>query len=109
MRLLRELDGQSQAYKLWFAAAIARQSVHTLGYAGLARRNGSATPAIFIQSMTGTSIEEATKLARLGQSTADAEAVGQQQPPVATAAASGGISVDAADAIRRGSAGPMPL
>jgi hypothetical protein len=42
MGFLRELDRQSQTYKLWFAAAIARQSDHTLGYDGLARRNGSA-------------------------------------------------------------------
>ena len=107
MRALSELDRQTQTYKLWFAAAIARQSDHTLGYDGLARRNGSATPAIFIQSMTGSSIEEATKLARLGQSMVDAAgspdglAPGQGSP-IVEAAVSGGISVDAADAIRRG-------
>jgi Domain of unknown function (DUF222) len=102
MGYLRELDRQAQTYKLWFAAAIARQSDHALGYDGLARRNGSPTPATFIQSMTGTSIEEATKLARLGQSIVDAEAAGESPTPVAEAAVSGGISVDAADAIRRG-------
>jgi hypothetical protein len=102
MRALSELDRRSQSYKLWFAAAIARQSDHTLGYDGLARRKGSATPAIFIQSMTGSSIEEATKLARLGQSIVDAEDSGVEQTPIAVAAVSGEISVDAADAIRRG-------
>jgi hypothetical protein len=107
MRALSELDRQAQTYKLWFAAAIARQSDHTFGYDGLARRNGSATPAIFIQSMTGTSIEEATKLARLGQSMVDAAGSPDgREPahasPVVEAAVSGGISVDAADAIRRG-------
>jgi hypothetical protein len=108
MGLLRDLDRQTQVYKLWFAAAIARQSDHLLGYAGLARRNGSATPAIFIQSMTGSSIEEATKLARLGQSIVDAEDSVLENSPVATAAVSGGISVDAADAIRRGLGTPDP-
>ena len=102
MAALVELDRQAQTYKLWFATAIAKQSDHTLGYEGLARRNGSATPAVFIQSMTGSSIEEATKLARLGQSMADAEASGREQTPVAVAVVTGGISVDAADAIRRG-------
>ena len=102
MGYLRELDRQAQTYKLWFATAIARQSDHALGYDGLARRNGSPTPATFIQSMTGTSIEEATKLARLGQSIVDAEAAGESPTPVAEAAITGGISVDAADAIRRG-------
>jgi hypothetical protein len=58
--------------------------------------------------MTGSSIEEATKLARLGQSIVDAEAAttdGSESVPVSpvvNAAVSGGISVDAADAIRRG-------
>ena len=112
MGYLTQLDRQAQTYKLWFAAAIARQSDHTLGYDGLARRNGSATPAIFIQSMTGSSIEEATKLARIGQSIVDAEIAAAEaeangadtapETPVIHAAVSGGISVDAADAIRRG-------
>jgi Domain of unknown function (DUF222) len=102
MAAIVELDRQAQTYKLWFATAIAKQSDHTLGYDGLARRNGSATPAVFIQSMTGSSIEEATKLARLAQSMADAEVAGLEQTPVSTAAISGGISLDAADAIRRG-------
>ena len=102
MRALSELDRRSQRYKLWFAAAIARQSDHTLGYDGLARRNGSATPAILIQSMTGSSIEEATKLAQLGQSIVDAEVSGVEQSPITIAAVSGGMSLDAADAIRRG-------
>jgi hypothetical protein len=102
MRLVRELEQATQPYKLWLAAAIARRSDHTLGYGGLARKRGYPTPAIFIQSMTGSSIEEATKLARLGQSMVDATATGVELTPVATAAVSGGISVDAADAIRRG-------
>jgi hypothetical protein len=105
MGYLRELDRQAQTYRLWFAAAIARQSDHTLGYDGLARRSGSATPAIFIQSMTGSSIEEATKLARLGQSIVDAQdapAAAAPTSPLVEAAVSGAISVDAADAIRRG-------
>lgn len=111
MRLLAALDQQAQPYRLWMAAAIAKRSDHTLGYDGLARKNGFATPAVFIQSLTGSSIDEATKLARLGGMMADAELEpapgadgtgGSGGSAIATAATSGGISVDAADAIRRG-------
>jgi hypothetical protein len=107
MRLVRELDSQAQSYKLWMSAEIARRSDHTLGYDGLARRNGSPTPAVFIQTVTGSSIEDATKLARLGQSMVDDRGSSDgfrpgQVSPVAQAAVSGGISVDAADAICRG-------
>ncbi|HEX4058325.1 MAG TPA: hypothetical protein VHX87_08425, partial [Galbitalea sp.] len=78
MRLLRDLEQQAQPYRLWLSAAIARRSDHTLGYDGLARRNGFPTPATFIQSLTGTSIDEATKLARLGGMIVEAETA----PPV---------------------------
>ncbi len=112
MGVIREHRRALQAYELAVAAQVARFSDHTLGYDGLARRNGSATPAIFIQSMSGSSIEEATKLARLGQSMVDAESAAVEaevsgvEPapptPVIEAVVSGGISVDAADAIRQG-------
>ena len=102
MRLVREHEQELQRYKLWLAASIARRSDHTLGYDGLARKNGFPTPATFIQSMTGTSLDDATKLARIGQSIVDAELEGQEQSPVTVAAVAGGISLDAADAIRRG-------
>ena len=111
MRLIRDLDQQVQPYRLWMAAAIAKRSDHTLGYDGLARKNGFPTPAVFIQSLTGSSIDEATKLARLGGMIADAESDpapsddgsgGSARSAIAIAATSGGISVDAADAIRRG-------
>ncbi|HEX4058326.1 MAG TPA: hypothetical protein VHX87_08430, partial [Galbitalea sp.] len=78
MRMLAELDQQARPYRLWLAAAIAKRSDHTLGYDGLARRNGFPTPATFIQSLTGTSIDEATKLARLGGMIVEAETA----PPV---------------------------
>jgi hypothetical protein len=106
MRLVREHEQDLQRYKVWLAAAIARRSDHTLGYDGLARRSGFPTPATFIQSMTGSSLDDATKLARIGQSIVDAEADGDEQSPMATAAVAGGISVDAADAIRRGLGAP---
>jgi Domain of unknown function (DUF222) len=102
MRAIREHEQQLQKYKLWLAAAVARRSGPTLGYDGLARKSGFPTPATFIQSMTGGSLDDATKLARLGQSIVEAEVSGAQPSPVAVAAVAGGISLDAADAIRRG-------
>jgi Domain of unknown function (DUF222) len=102
MTLLRDHRRALQGYELALAAEIARRSHHALGYDGLARSRGSGTPAMFIQSMTGSSIEEAEKLARLGQSVVDAETSPHDQTSVTAAAASGSISLDAADAIRRG-------
>lgn len=120
-----------QAYEVLLASEIAKRSHHEFGNAGLARRNGSATPAILIQTITGSSLDEATKLARLGEVIADAAleagASGETNsttertdaesdapldsprfdgvtplPPLANAALSGEISVAAADAIRKG-------
>jgi hypothetical protein len=121
MQLIREHEQQLQRYKLWLATSIARRSDHTLGYRGLARKNGFATPANFIQSMSGSSIEEATKLARIGAMAVEAEQTlqagldetdgcgadgsgsgGSGSTALTTAAMSGGISIDATDAIRRG-------
>jgi hypothetical protein len=101
--LVRDHRLALQAYELALSAEIARRSDHRLGYEGLARKNGSATPAIFIQSLTGSSIEDATQLARLGQSMAEAQDAGESSPaPITTAALDGGIMVAAADAIRKG-------
>ena len=105
--LVREHRLALQAYELALSAQVARRSDHTLGYDGLARRNGSATPAVFIQSLTGSSIEDATRLARLGQTMVDAEDTAETpRAPVARAALDGGISVAAADAIRKGLGDP---
>ena len=115
LRLVSELERELAPYRLWMAAAIARRSDHALGNSGLARQSGFATPAVFIQSLTGTSLDEATKLARLGELVVDAESTppaddhgngGSGSTAIATAALSGGISVDAADAIRRGLGAP---
>jgi hypothetical protein len=52
MRLVSAHELELQEYKPWLAAAIYKRSHHELGYDGLgydglARRSGSATPAIF--------------------------------------------------------------
>ena len=106
MRIVGEHELAVQKYKLWLAAAIARRSHHELGYDGLARRSGSATPAVFIQKLTGTSLNEATKLARLGAELVDDESAPTGSAPVTSAVAAGGLTIDAADAIRRGLGAP---
>jgi hypothetical protein len=98
MQLIREHKRTLQAYELWLATAVARRSDHEFGDQGLARRNGSATSREFIQSITGTSLDEATKLARLGELAVESP----DSTGVVDAATQGAVSVDAADAIRRG-------
>lgn len=106
-----------QAYEVLFAAQLAKLSSHELGYKGLARSSGSATPAHFIQAATGVGIDEATKLARMGSLVADAQRA-QAAPqmdgdcdelatvpaptPLADATVAGDVSLAAADAIRKG-------
>lgn len=115
LRMIRDLERELQPYRLWLAAAVARRSDHSLGYKGLARRNGYPTPAVLIQSLTETSLDEATKLARLGAMVVEAENAapllidgegrvsgGSSDDALATAASAGGISLDCAEAIRRG-------
>jgi hypothetical protein len=111
LALVRDHRRNVQAYEVLLSAEIARRSSHEFGNSGLARRNGSPTPARFIQSITGSSIDEATKLARLGSAVVDAQFAAASEPgepptigtaPVAVAAVSGQVSIDAADAIRKG-------
>jgi hypothetical protein len=97
MHLVREHERELQSYKLWLAAEIAGRSSHEAGYSGLARRNGAATPAIFIQSLTGQSLGDASKLAALGSLMVD-----DDKSPLTAAAAAGAVSLAEADAIRRG-------
>ncbi|MCU1469945.1 MAG: endonuclease [Glaciihabitans sp.] len=97
MQLVRDHERELQSYKLWLAAEIAGRSSHEAGYSGLARRNGAATPAIFIQSLTGQSLGDASKLAALGSLMVD-----DDKSPLTAAATAGAVSLAAADAIRRG-------
>jgi hypothetical protein len=101
MTLISNHERHLQSYKLALAAEIARRSSHELGYSGLARKHGAPTPTALIQSLTGDSLAEANKLALLGQSVVDDDA-----STIIDAATSGKISVDAADAIRRGLGSP---
>ena len=101
MTLISNHERHLQSYKLALAAEIARRSSHELGYSGLARKHGAPTPTALIQSLTGDSLAESNKLALLGQSVVDDDAA-----TIIEATTSGKISVDAADAIRRGLGSP---
>src|SRR5665213_285660 len=129
LALVREHEQHLEAYKLWLATAITRRSSFEMGYSGLARRNGAATPGVLIQSISGSTMAEANKLVQLGAMTIEVEDAAQRPPlelspvapvdgvevaapaivasaawqaPLVEAVNAGGLSLDAADAIRRG-------
>jgi len=76
------------------AGEVARRSAHERGYTGLAQASGHRTPEALVQSVTGASARDAARLVRVGSLPADS--------PLAQAVTAGSVSVDAADAIRRG-------
>lgn len=103
MTRVRDHRRALQAYEVALAAEVVRRSHHELGYAGLARRNGAATPAVLIQTLLGVSTGEAHRLAGLGRAVNDATAEPElPSHPIVAATFEGAVSVDAADAIRRG-------
>ena len=102
MQLIARHEQHVQALKLAYATTLTRRSTFELGYAGLARRSGAATPQILIQNLTGSSTAEATKLAQLGAMVIEVEDAAAWQAPIVAAVTSGTLSLDGADAIRRG-------
>lgn len=85
------------------AAAVARRSDPSLGMSGLARRNGYVNAESFLQSETGSTKAEATKLVRVG-AMLDADSA-TWHGALGGALSTGGVSVDAAQAIRVGLGG----
>ncbi|GAA3869143.1 HNH endonuclease signature motif containing protein [Leifsonia kafniensis] len=119
------LDSQKQIARIrrnydthaaWVAGEIARRSSRALGFSGLAQRHGFLTPEALIQSETGGTRAEAAKLVAVGTLMTDTEAAEelQQADPgspfatlpwlavVAGAVRAGTLSIDAAEAIRKG-------
>ncbi|HEY5320232.1 MAG TPA: hypothetical protein VIJ76_05080, partial [Galbitalea sp.] len=80
LALVREHEQHLQVYKLWLATALTRRSSFELGYSGLARRNGAATPSVLIQSISGSTMAEANKLVQLGAMTIEVEDAAQRPP-----------------------------
>jgi hypothetical protein len=99
-RLLATLAVEVDALQARCAAVIARRSDPSLGLSGLARRHGFVNAESFVQSITGGTKADATKLVRVGgMSTSEAP---WQQTVGRHLANTGGVSVDAANAIRLG-------
>ncbi|TFD27603.1 DUF222 domain-containing protein [Cryobacterium cryoconiti] len=118
----RLLDARSA----WMAATIARRSRPELGHSGLAAQQGFLSPEALIQTVTGSTKNDAFKLVAVGTMMADAEAAEKLveaavespdsdpgvvaafeakvpwQAPIARAVTDGSLSVDAAESIRSG-------
>lgn len=114
-RLLSEHRRATDVYSAWLAGQVAHRSRRELGYTGLAARSGFASPEALIQSVSGSTRAEAGKFVRVGTMLAevaavsldpDADAGPSWLAPVALAVASGGLSADAAESIRRGLGSP---
>jgi len=105
--------------KAQHAAQIARRSRREFGHTGLAARNGFASPQKFLQEVTKVTAREAGQLVALGNAIGQAEATRELidtgitelggQPveaawdePICQAITGGTLSIDSADALRRG-------
>ncbi|GAA3880545.1 hypothetical protein GCM10022381_23520 [Leifsonia kafniensis] len=119
-RIRRNYD----THAAWVAGEIARRSSREFGFSGLAQRHGFLTPEALIQSDTGGTRAEAAKLVAVGTLMVDTEAAEgaaerRQADPdapltelpelaapwlavVAGAVRAGTLSIDAAEAIRKG-------
>ncbi|GAA3879270.1 hypothetical protein GCM10022381_21990 [Leifsonia kafniensis] len=119
-RIRRNYD----THAAWVAGEIARRSSREFGFSGLAQRHGFLTPEALIQSDTGGTRAEAVKLVAVGTLMVDTEAAEgaaerRQADPdapltelpelaapwlavVAGAVRAGTLSIDAAEAIRKG-------
>ena len=110
----------------WMAATIAHRSRPELGHSGLAAQQGFLSPEALIQTVTGSTRNDAFKLVAVGTMMADAEAAEKLveaalespdcepaevaafvarvpwQAPIARAVTAGTLSVDAAESIRAG-------
>ncbi len=118
----RRLD----AVKIHAAGQLARRSRPEFGHSGLAARNGFRSPEAMLQSMTKGSGREASQLLTLGRLLDDAEASTQLveggssqcmsvpavipwQAGITRAVTAGVLSVECADAVRRGLGEPTDL
>ncbi|HEY0258714.1 MAG TPA: DUF222 domain-containing protein [Lacisediminihabitans sp.] len=103
----------NQLFATWIAGEIARRSGFERGQQGLARRTGYLSPEALIQSVSGGTHAEATKLVHVGMLATsvspshDADGPTDSPPPAAPwrealahALTAGGISIDAVEVIR---------
>ncbi|MEO6941651.1 MAG: DUF222 domain-containing protein [Terrimesophilobacter sp.] len=105
--------------KAQHAAQVARRSRREFGHTGLAARNGFASPQKLLQQVTKVTAREAGQLVSLGNAIGEAEATRKLldsgvteiggvpvetawDEPICRAMATGALSVECADALRRG-------
>lgn len=105
--------------KAQHAAQVARRSRREFGHSGLAARNGFASPQKFLQHVGNVTAREAGQLIAVGSALGEAEAARELlesgitqvggapvelpwDAPISDALAHGRLSVDGADALRRG-------
>lgn len=103
MRLLADHARMTAHLQARGAATIARLSDPSLGLAGLARRHGFVNAESFLQSETGSTKVEATKLVKVGQLLGEDSA--GWHGALGSALDAGAVSVDEANAIRIGLGG----
>ncbi|TDW28613.1 uncharacterized protein DUF222 [Cryobacterium psychrophilum] len=111
----------SDTYSAFLSGTISARSRRELGATGLSARQGFITPEAMVQHATGTARGEAAKLVAAGTLMAETDRAEKTvhntaqhpetrlpvrpvpwQAPVVHAVTSGALSVDAADALRRG-------
>jgi hypothetical protein len=83
------------------AGEVKGRSTREHGYSGLAQAQGFRSAEDFVQAVTGTTRTEAAKLVRVGAGLVEA-APDEWHSPLGVALSAGSLSIDAADAIRRG-------
>ena len=101
------------------AAQVARRSRREFGHTGLAAHNGFASPQKLLQQITKVTAREASQLVALGTAIGDAEATRELldigvteiggvpvetawDEPICRAVTTGALSIECADALRRG-------
>jgi hypothetical protein len=122
-RAIAACDRGLDAYRSHVARQLARRSTRELGHAGLASRHGFASPEAMIETMAQVSGRQAARLVTLGRlidetdvarrlldeggAAADrASARVVWEAPIVEALESGELSVECADALRRGLGSP---
>ncbi|MEO7124195.1 MAG: DUF222 domain-containing protein [Lacisediminihabitans sp.] len=115
-KLLADITRHLEPSTAAVAGEIARRSAREQGFSGLAQRTGFRTPELLLQHLTGSTSGGAARLVRAGVIIHEAELVATAQKTgevlsgvtapwltaVGRAVAAGAISIEAADAIRRG-------
>lgn len=116
---LAECDRRLDVYRSHAARQVARRSRRELGHAGLAARNGFASPEALIQAVTKVTGGQAARLMSIGRLLDETNAAKQflddnvddvdgasvampWEAPIVEAVSAGTLSVDCADALRRG-------